>query len=248
VSAYKTEVRLFEEACNVSKKSNVHKEAEARHREVSKAFTVLSDASRRRLYDNSGTVSSTPKVTKKSRKQAKGYCVNYNEQSLSIYFPSNLALSWVNVREEHHATKATIKGKDGNNGHHIKTVLSDAQSKAPIGSVSITVYESTNKIHVQGSAYLLWFVEEFPGLKEKVDTACPNDRVDSVQLATQDTRTTIAPLADGPSSCPECDQPLVPGDVCATCNTVPKDLLDCNSNTVCPDEEFTELVLKVSLS
>ncbi|XP_019632796.1 PREDICTED: uncharacterized protein LOC109476319 [Branchiostoma belcheri] len=238
VDSYKKEVELYERACKLGKKSKKYKEAEVRHREVSKAFVVLSDAPRRQLYDNSGAVTVPTKVTTKSHKNSNGYSVNQNEQSITIFLPSNRATTWITTCEEHHSTKATDRGK---NGRHIKTVYSDAHSKQTVGSVSITVYVSTDKILVQGSAYLLWFLEEFPRLKEKVGAVCTSERINnSVQLsvsASEVSSTPAAPATDGPSSCPTCEQSIVADELCATCNTVPKALLDFNSNALCTEEE-----------
>ncbi|KAI8488543.1 hypothetical protein Bbelb_338550 [Branchiostoma belcheri] len=237
VDAYKKEVKLLEEACKYGKKSTVYKKAETRLREVSKAFAILSDEPRRQLYDNSGTVNSTPKITKKSRSHSKGYSVNQNEQSTTIFIPPNQATSWIAICEEHYSTQATNRGKDG---HHIKTVFYDAQSKEAVGSVSITVYVSTDKMLVQGSAYLLWFSEEFPGLKEKVSSS---ERINDVQLSGPESEVSgiaVDPATDDSTFCPTCEQSIMTDEACPSCNTVPKSLLDCNSNTMCSGEELPE--------
>ncbi|XP_019642870.1 PREDICTED: uncharacterized protein LOC109484087 [Branchiostoma belcheri] len=237
VDAYKKEVKLLEEACKYGKKSTVYKKAETRLREVSKAFAILSDEPRRQLYDNSGTVNSTPKITKKSRSHSKGYSVNQNEQSTTIFIPPNQATSWIAICEEHYSTQATNRGKDG---HHIKTVFYDAQSKEAVCSVSITVYVSTDKMLVQGSAYLLWFSEEFPRLKEKVSSS---ESINDVQLSGPESEVSgIAgdPATDDSTFCPTCEQSIMTDEACPSCNTVPKSLLDCNSNTMCSGEELPE--------
>ncbi|KAI8519227.1 hypothetical protein Bbelb_024840 [Branchiostoma belcheri] len=117
----------------------------------------------------------------------------------------------------------------------------EVRHRETVGSVSITVYVSTDKILVQGSAYLLWLLEEFPRLKEKVGAVCTSERINnSGQLSVSDSevsRTPAAPATDGPSSCPTCEQFIVADELCATCNTVPKVLLDCNSNALCTEEE-----------
>ncbi|KAI8487343.1 hypothetical protein Bbelb_348120 [Branchiostoma belcheri] len=82
---------------------------------------------------------------------------------------------------------------------------------------------------------------EFPRLKEKVGAVCTSERINnSVQLsvsASEVSSTPAAPATDGPSSCPTCEQSIVADELCATCNTVPKALLDCNSNALCTEEE-----------
>ncbi|KAI8495381.1 hypothetical protein Bbelb_268360 [Branchiostoma belcheri] len=240
VEAYKKEVRLYEEATKLGKKSRVFKEAEAKHKEVSKSFMVLSDASRRQQYDDSGAVTVPPRFTTRSSKQSKNYCVNQNEQSLTIFLPPNMSSSWLATCEEHYATRAIDRGK---NGRHIKTSFIDAKSKEVVGSVSLTVYESTEKILVQGSAYLLWFLETFPSLKVKTGSVCTSDEVSILSQTSNPGDTMSTPTTDHgyPSTlCPTCEQPLQ-SDTCATCTTVPKVLLDCNSNDMTSNEDSPQL-------
>ncbi|KAI8496764.1 hypothetical protein Bbelb_254190 [Branchiostoma belcheri] len=226
VDAYKREVLQFEEVSKLGKKNSVFKEAEKKHKEVSKAFFVLSDASHRQSYNDSGVFPDSPKPTRRSRQQGRDYFVKHNEQSITIFLPQNLAKLWLTTCEDLYDTKATDGGK---NGHQIKTTYSDAKSSDPVGTVSIKVYETTQKMLIQGSAYLLWFSEVFPLLRKKINPTSVRAVVPFENLSSGDTSEPES--VANPSICQSCDQPLS-SDVCPLCNTVPKDVLGVNSNAL----------------
>ncbi|CAH1250738.1 Hypp8905 [Branchiostoma lanceolatum] len=232
VEAYKREIVLYEEASKLSKKSSVYKEAYSRHREVSKAFFVLSDASNSQEYNDSGVTHNSPKRAKKSRRQRRDYCVKHNAQSITVLLPQNLtksaAKSWLTTCEDYYDTKAT---DGGTNGLQINTTYSDATSNIPAGTVTIKVYESGQKLLIQGSAYLLWFSEMFPVLRKKVDSTSVHAEVPADNSSSNSDDFAKSVTEVNPSLCQSCDQPLS-SDVCPLCNTVPKDLRDVNSNAV----------------
>ncbi|XP_035686832.1 hemicentin-1-like [Branchiostoma floridae] len=84
VAAYTTELLLYEEACKLSRTDNVFKKAHVKHKEVRKAFTVLSDASRRQQYNDSHTIPGAPRFSKKSLKQPRNYCIQHNAQRMTL--------------------------------------------------------------------------------------------------------------------------------------------------------------------
>ncbi|KAI8509824.1 hypothetical protein Bbelb_122520 [Branchiostoma belcheri] len=225
LDAYKKEIIMYEEASKNSRKSSAFKEADAKYRSVSRAFSVLSDASRRQSYDNSHTIPETPKATRQALRRTAEYHVKENEQSITVFLPKNLAKSWLESCQEHHDTLATNGGK---NGYQIKTSFVDVKTGLAFGTVSVKVYESTQKLLIQGSAYLLWFSEVFPVLKEKISNAAQH-----APPATVTTDEVLTPKStdssDVRSLCSTCGQPLT-SEVCTTCTTVPKVLFDENSN------------------
>ncbi|KAI8520379.1 hypothetical protein Bbelb_001330 [Branchiostoma belcheri] len=230
LDTYKKEVTIYEKASKNSRKTSAFKEADAKYRSVSRAFSVLSDASRRQSYDNSHNIPETPKVTRKELKRTAEYHVKENEQSITVFLPKNLAKSWLESCQEHHDTPATNGGK---NGYQIKTSFVDVKTGLAFGTVSVKVYESTQKLLIQGSAYLLWFSEVFPVLKEKISNTAQHAPTASDSVATEDS-------SDVLSLCPTCGQPMT-SDVCTTCTTVPKVLFDENSNET--GEDVSETLL-----
>ena len=54
---------------------------------------------------------------------------------------------------------------------HLKThYQSDVDNGPILGSISITIYKSTSRVHVQGSSYLLWLEEHYPIISKQVGT------------------------------------------------------------------------------
>ncbi|KAI8519203.1 hypothetical protein Bbelb_024600 [Branchiostoma belcheri] len=242
VDSYKKEVTLFEEAAKLSRKDIRFKEADCRYREVSKAFTILSDASYRQRYDNSQTVPDLPKVTRNMLKTPKDYLVKYNEQSITIFLPQNLARIWLESCEDYHGTKATNGGK---NGHHIKFPFVDAKTKEEHGSVSIKVYETTQKLLIQGSAYLLWFSNVFHELRTKISGSKASPPPVPVSARSTDVLIVSTDVSDSRSLCQTCDQPLT-DDNCLTCTTTPKSVYDENCNVTRDQEDVLNTSIQVS--
>ncbi|CAH1262446.1 AOX1 [Branchiostoma lanceolatum] len=111
VDSYQKEVLLYhEQAAKLNRKDPARKEAEYRYREVSDAFTILSDLSYRQQYDDSQVVPDLPTFTRKALKNPKNYCVKHNKQSITVFLPNNLAKVWLEKCEEHHGTQATNGG------------------------------------------------------------------------------------------------------------------------------------------
>ena len=74
---------------------------------------------------------------------------------------------WINVFE----TLYKHSGNDrGINGHQFKEDCIDEGGEI-LGSISITVYKTTNKMHIQGSSYLIWLLEVYPDLFNTVNAA-----------------------------------------------------------------------------
>ncbi|XP_019624384.1 PREDICTED: uncharacterized protein LOC109470047 [Branchiostoma belcheri] len=226
VEAYKKEVNSYENASKLNKKGPLFKKAETRYREVSKAFVVLSDESRRKQYDAGSPASNTPKINR----QRTGYQVKFNEQSVTIFLPQNLTKTWLTTCEKHYDTQAMDGGK---NGQQIKTSFLDTKSRQVLGSVSIKFYESTHKLLIQGSAYLLWLAEVYPELMNSINPTSnnsPDNAATHVQASMPEPHSTPADSVVPLPPCPTCDQP-VESDTC-DCNTVPKDVVDVNSNHI----------------
>ncbi|XP_066273382.1 uncharacterized protein [Branchiostoma lanceolatum] len=228
LDTYKKEIILYEEAAKKSHKTSAFKEADTRYKSVRKAFFVLSDATRRQLYDGNNILPKAPKINKKFLKHATGYNVQENAQSITVFLPPNLAKSWLELCQEHHDTQAIDGGK---NGKHVKTTFVDVKTGQSFGTVTIKVFESTNKLLIQGSAYQLWFSEVFPILKEKIGRTSNNDCVgDShASVAVETVKAVTSSSPDVSSLCSTCGQPMA-SEACTTCPTVPKVLFDENSN------------------
>jgi len=236
LDAYKKELIAYESTAKNSRKTKVFKE-------VGKAFSVLSDASRRKQYDDSNIIPDTPKTRsrRKSLKHAEEYQVIENRQSITVYFPGNTAKSWLDSCEEYYGTQAV---NDGDQGYQIKTSHVDPKTGLSVGSVSIKIYETTQKMLIQGSAYLLWYSEVFPELKKKLSQTQNNHGSANVQQASvgvEHVSTSVTPSStDIPLLCSSCDQPVM-SEVCNTCTTVPKVLFDVNSNETHEDTQSVVL-------
>ncbi|KAI8480639.1 hypothetical protein Bbelb_416510 [Branchiostoma belcheri] len=204
VDSYRKEVRLLEKASKLSHKGRAFNEADMRQQ-----------------YDDSQVVPDLPTFTRKALKNAKDYCIKHNEQGITVFLPhtSNLAKTWLETCEDHHVTQAKNGGK---NGHQIKFPFVDTHTKDTLGSVSIKVYESTQKLLIQGSAYLLWFSECFSELKAKISS-------DGASVSTGSESSEVVPIAppDSPpvSLCQTCVRCLT-SNLCQACNTTPKSVVN----------------------
>ena len=130
--------------------------------------------------------------------------------------PDELFDTWLSASKAfYHGVEALDRGQ-----HGIQLYMqyrSGVETGPVLGTVSLTFYKSTSRIHVQGSSYVLWLEEHWPRIHRQVDVI-RDTRRHSNRITSQRTKmaclegvsTTTASMS--PVNCKTCDTYLEDGD------------------------------------
>ncbi len=91
--------------------------------------------------------------------------VKVNTCSLTLEITEGLAQVWVDALREFYPDHAFHDRKE--NGQQIRGEYISPDSEV-MGTISVTLYETTSHIHTQGSSYILWLEEHLPVLEDMV--------------------------------------------------------------------------------
>ena len=131
-----------------------------------KAYWTLQDPATRAEYDRFHNLNAHPTSYGTSSECVR---VKTNAFGLTLAIDEGMFDTWLNV------TKDFYPGIKTNNRdiHGIQMTMSyssEVNSGPVLGTLSLTFYKSTSKVHVQGTSYLLWLQEHYVKLHELVKT------------------------------------------------------------------------------
>ena len=136
------------------------------------AYHVLKEPETRREYDrkNMGYWEQSQnyaEVNEEEHSTYEGISTKVNTMSLTICIPPDMLDTWITVMQERYeGTFRDAKQGQPDKGQMIKVKY---QSEGgPLGTVSITVYKTTSKLHIQGTPFFLWLNEHLPELERSV--------------------------------------------------------------------------------
>lgn len=99
--------------------------------------------------------------------------VKQNKCSLTLDIKEGLVELWLETLKDYYTQGETMDR--GQQGVQIKTVYVSPTDTTEMGSISITTYKSTSRIHIQGSSYLIWMEEHLPVLETLVSERAKQD-------------------------------------------------------------------------
>lgn len=129
-----------------------------------------------------------------------------NRCSLTLDTTEGLIETWIEACQSFYPDAAITQGDT--HGVQIKgpyyANMGGSPCQQKLGTISITLYSSTSRIHVQGSSYILWLEEHYPRLRGQVEATTSKRG-----LALKDRRS---------SNRPRKISTLASGQKCATCD------------------------------
>jgi hypothetical protein len=94
--------------------------------------------------------------------------VTENQGSITVNFPHDLFEDWSQVLHELYGVPQDLGPHGLKFSSHITIEDETDSSASTTGSVHITLYQSTSRLHIQGSMYMIWLMDHFQALCKKV--------------------------------------------------------------------------------